>query len=202
MLDVGDAAVAEFGQMGDDEAGAGEVVVGNGVVGGGVAVPADDHGRHGTGDALEALAGGQRCDQDDAVHVAVDHGVGDVGLAGLVVAGRGDQHLIVGAAELRVDAVEDIGEERVAEVRQHHADGVGLAPHPARRRGRAVAELVDRGADLGLHLGAGAVRVAQHLRHRGGGHPGVFGHVDNRDPAYGRWTVGHSISLSGQRCPA
>ena len=47
-----------------------------------------------------------------------------------------EQHLVVGVVQLVGDAVEDVGEERVADVGQHHADGVGLAAHAP---GRGVA---------------------------------------------------------------
>ena len=60
---------------------------------------------------------------------------------------------------------------------------------PRARRVRPVAELVDRPAHLRAHLGAGAVGVAQHLGHGGGGHLGVPGDVDDGDPAGRCWRL-------------
>ena len=107
---------------------------------------------------------------------------------------RPEQHLVVGVGELLVDAVEDVGEERVADVGQHHADGVGLAAHAAGGGVRPVAQLGDRLAHLRLHRRAGPVGVAEHLRHGRRGDVGVPGDVDDGDPP-GRRPDGLSIRL-------
>jgi hypothetical protein len=166
--------------VGDDELRAGEVVIGDGVVSGCPAVPADDHGRHGARDPLEVLAGAGGCDEDQAVHAAIDHGVVDPGLGDLVVAGFAHQLHVIGALEAGGHAVEHVGEEGVADVRHRHADGVRLPAQSPGRGRRTVAELLDRRPHPYPHVGAGAVGVVQDLGDRGGGHARMASHVDDR----------------------
>ena len=59
-------------------------------------MPADDDGRDGGGDVLQMGARRDGRDQDDAVHAAVDHRLGDPGLGLLAVAARAQEDLVVG----------------------------------------------------------------------------------------------------------
>jgi hypothetical protein len=197
VLDVGDVAVSQPDEVVDNEGGAGGVVVGDRVVDGGESVPADDHGGHVAGDAFEPRPGRDGGDQDQAVHAAVDHRLDDLGLGGFAVAvARSQEDLVVGVVQGLGEALEDVGEERVAQVGHHHPDGVGLAAHRPGPRVRPVAQLGDRRLHLGPHGGAGPVGVAQHLGHGGGGHLGMPGDVDDGDTP-GLWF--HPVSSEPAR---
>ncbi|MDG9707014.1 hypothetical protein [Streptomyces sp. DH10] len=63
------------------------------------------------GDPAVPEAGEVADDQDDAVHAAVDHGLGDLGFGLFAVAAPSEEHLVPGVLPRVRDAVEDLGEE-------------------------------------------------------------------------------------------
>src|SRR5215471_11761109 len=92
-------------------------------------MPANDHRWHMTGDVLQTSPRGYRRDQHYPVHPAVNHRISYPRLCLLTIAPRSEQHLIVGRLEAFRDPIEDVREERVANIRQHYTDRVGLTAH-------------------------------------------------------------------------
>ena len=130
VLDVGDPAVTESDEVVDDEAGAGEVVVGDRVVRRRTARA----GRRRRSARCWRRARGGIATTPGAIRIMpsmLRSIIASVtrASASSPLQPRAEQHLVVGVAEPVGHAVEDVGEERVADVGQHHADGVGLAAH-------------------------------------------------------------------------
>jgi hypothetical protein len=162
----------------DDEVGAELVVVEHAVVQCRAVVAAE----HDEGDLLREFlqlsSRADRGDPEDAVHLPVDQRVtGPTLCRGVVAAALDHDRLVAAGGDLISQAVEDVGEEGVADVRQEHADGEGAPAHGPGRVVGAVAQFVDGGLHLEPHGLADAVGVAQHFRHRCGGDLGVLGHV-------------------------
>ena len=77
-----------------------------------------------------------------------------------------------------IRTLHDVGEVRVADVEDDHADRPGLAgDHAAGERVGVVLERVDRRLDLALDTRGEALRRVDELRDRGDRHPGLGSHV-------------------------
>jgi hypothetical protein len=141
----------------------------------------DDHHGHdlaGGDDAAGAQAG---ADEDHAVDAVLEHDVDGVLLAGGPAGAGGEQRpvpVVVGGGS---DAVVDVGEERVVEIVQQHADGAG-AP-AGEMAGRGVAPVAELGGGVEHELATPVADVGafvHHERHEGARNPGPAGDVLHR----------------------
>src|SRR4029077_18657601 len=117
----------------------------------------DNDGGNDAGHVLEMRSWRDGSDQYEAIHAPVDHCVSDSSLGLFAVTTGAQKHLVLRISECVGEPVEDVREELVANVGQHHADGVRPAPHAARRCVRSVTQLLYGLADLIPHAPAGAV---------------------------------------------
>ena len=124
---------------------------------------ADHRDRDCFGNLRQVIVRQPRSYEDEPVHLPIDHRV-DHGMLGR---GGGlaytEQRLVLGADQRLVYAGHDVGEERIVQVGQQHAERVGLAAHAPGRRMWPIAELLHRGLHPGAQRLAHAISIAQHL---------------------------------------
>lgn len=167
MAGVQDALVAQGHKVIDHETRAALVVVHDGVVLGGAAVPCDYQGGQSRPEFLQPRGGHRRRDDDEPVHLPVGEGF-DASLLALGGEASGDEDLLVRTRlQLVCDPFRDLCLEGGRELGEHDADGVRASSHRAGAGLRPVTQFLDRRGDLGLHLGADTGGVANHVRDGG-----------------------------------
>ncbi len=145
-LDQSDAAVAEAGEVADHGEGAAVIVDVDRVEGGAVHQAVEQQDRQRLGQVgLERMGVDVGRHDDQAVDAAA-HGAQQGLDLGAVVMGAGDQQVIAAAVRGRVDAAHHLGEELAVEIREQHADGVGLVGDQA--AGGAVGRVAQPLGDL------------------------------------------------------
>ena len=156
---MGNACVAEGHKVINGELCTREIIASDGVdAWNAVCAPGDDRGRHFACDGREVVIGEAVADEHQALHPGLEQARNLGPLDRRVGIARDEQRRVVVGAYPLLHTVEDLREDRVVQVEDVYADGVGALEHEiARRAIGAVAEFVGCGEDrsaTGLsHLG-------------------------------------------------
>ena len=183
-VDVRDAPVAELREVPDDEAGPRELVVRDRVDVLRADRARDDDDRRDRRRGEDVARRQPRPDEDDAVGAHLEERLERLLLAPCAPARGADQRPVVERRGVLVDAVHDLGVERVVELVEDDADRPRpAAREPARHRVRAVAE-PGRRSEHGLAARVAHLRAAaDDERDEGARHPRSPRHVLHRHPA-------------------
>ena len=144
--------------------------------------PVQEDGGHLTaGQILHHRGGFRGRRHDHAVHAPLVQQLDDLALVLRVVVRIGEQQAVAGLQGARLDALEDLGEVRVADRRDRQADRAGAGGDQGAGQGVVgVAELVDRAEHRGAGVGADRTGLVQHMRDRGDGDPRTPRHIRHR----------------------
>jgi hypothetical protein len=195
----------EVREVVDGERGAGGVVVGH-AVDARLARPArDEHHRQLAARAGDGLHVEHRAGEDQPVDAQLEQGVERAALAARPAVDDARDGPVALRPRLHLDAVDDVGEERVVEVGEDDAEQVGAAADEAPRGGVGpVAERrrgVEHEAPLRLAHGAGAAEDErdQRLRHARAGGDVDDGRAGRRGRAHRRGLGRRDAAVRG-RC--
>jgi hypothetical protein len=144
-------------------------------------VTTQHHEGNALGEVLQPCGVDGSGDGQDAVHLTISQHLDRLWPTVVMRACGSDDELVPGALERTGSAADDLGEERVLDRGDLDAERVGGSPHRARRHTGPVAQLFDRGLDLGLHLAAHAVGIPDDLGDRRTRNASGSRHILDRD---------------------